>query len=1187
MSRPPSASSSRRVPLLPSSSSPSSAGGFDIALRPMAGPPSESDVASTTRGSSRKGAAARQHSTSSNTTQLTRHDLMLDEDLPRVLEAYFAVDEHRRMSITIAEGEEMLSILCVKSDAASLTRSKSQPDDDAAVAHLRRTALSAHLALAANEPDLIGTLLDPADVLQATNRGGGRRDSDIGGYRISSPDGGGVADGVPSSSATARRVGSQRLGGGQRNASIVRHGSVSSVVGFDLPRQYSARRGTQQPPTTSTAQAPPGAQTYYDVPDNNTRAAAAPVTPSTAAVRPTTAPLHSTPQQTSVTTTAVGTSRSLTTQHNPFPQGGGNSAAAPPSPQYPISFLSMMRLMFPSYPRKVVEKVVLNSLPTPPQVPPRIVVDDTTTLLFRRCRSLSGNIGDSDRGTITQLEIANGCRSLGMDERHLEQLMLRSSSYMKTAMLLDVQQFEARRVVDVLNHVGLPGYALLAQPQKYSPPLSMVNLLCCWDVLRPQLITTPNTILFRKGAATVLLLHPRHSIPSPSFLMMRLMFPSYPRKVVEKVVLNSLPTPPQVPPRIVVDDTTTLLFRRCRSLSGNIGDSDRGTITQLEIANGCRSLGMDERHLEQLMLRSSSYMKTAMLLDVQQFEARRVVDVLNHVGLPGYALLAQPQKYSPPLSMVNLLCCWDVLRPQLITTLNSRQETRLSQLYVFAKQYGMPAVFKVQWGSLLPPPAALDVAGSPKEDGAWASPVHSPLGGSSGSPTPFELSANPSVSASLEVSSTQRTAHHAVAVLPDPLPPSGVDVETDLNTGVDGAPRRWAPPSSESIRLSIDQLALFISLPRRAKLSILPVVASSSTGRSVRATGGASSPSRRAGGAVGTSSAGGSRSTSAMGVDVEGISASNSPRGSALQSPAKKSTPPPQQNPAVTSSTRAARGRVPPQHHPIVSGFRQFGQLETPEEIFSALSGGAGAGLEDRSAGAEVHAHEGFSSTQGPDDDRVHRIGAGGSHDSGAEHHSIDATISEAHEAHTSSTQKHYPSATTLRLRDKLAIRKRCKRDVGDAFSVPFIKQVQGLSVYAHMKQVATGVYPRPPPPVDRPKSAAVPTSSPFYSGTTTTPPRSKHADDYVVLSPRIDTAVVTKLSANERRHTPQLFNFSCKEPPRVATRPNSARPLPPQRTIGDRSLSHVVSRPHAALPVATGNDLSRRWSNGSSTFHN
>lgn len=1010
MSRPPSASSSRRVPLLPSSSSPSSAGGFDIALRPMAGPPSESDVASTTRGSSRKGAAARQHSTSSNTTQLTRHDLMLDEDLPRVLEAYFAVDEHRRMSITIAEGEEMLSILCVKSDAASLTRSKSQPDDDAAVAHLRRTALSAHLALAANEPDLIGTLLDPADVLQATNRGGGRRDSDIGGYRISSPDGGGVADGVPSSSATARRVGSQRLGGGQRNASIVRHGSVSSVVGFDLPRQYSARRGTQQPPTTSTAQAPPAAQTYYDVPDNNTRAAAAPITPSTAAVRPTTAPLHSTPQQTSVTTTAVGTSRSLTTQHNPFPQGGGNSAAAPPSPQYPISFLSMMRLMFPSYPRKVVEKVVLNSLPTPPQVPPRIVVDDTTTLLFRRCRSLSGNIGDSDRGTITQLEIANGCRSLGMDERHLEQLMLRSSSYMKTAMLLDVQQFEARRVVDVLNHVGLPGYALLAQPQKYSPPLSMVNLLCCWDVLRPQ----------------------------------------------------------------------------------------------------------------------------------------------------------------------------------LITTLNSRQETRLSQLYVFAKQYGMPAVFKVQWGSLLPPPAAaLDVAGSPKEDGAWASPVHSPLGGSSGSPTPFELSANPSVSASLEVSSTQRTAQHTVAVLPDPLPPAGVDVEIDLNTGVDGAPRRWTPPSSESIRLSIDQLALFIALPRRAKLSILPVVASSSSGRGVRATGGASSPSRRAGGAVGTSSAGGSRSTSAMGMDIEGISASNSRRGSALQSPAKKSTPPPQQNPAVTSSTRAAIGRVPPQHHPIVSGFRQFGQLETPEEIFSALSGGAGAGLEDRGAGAEVHAHEGFSSTQGPDDDRVHRIGAGGSHDSGAEHHSIDATISEAHEAHTSSTQKHYPSATTLRLRDKLAIEKRCKRDVGDAFSVPFIKQVQGLSVYAHMKQVATGVYPRPPPPVDRPKSAAVPTSSPFYSGTTTTPPRSKHADDYVVLSPRIDTAVVTKLSANERRHTPQLFNFSCKEPPRVATRPNSARPLPPQRTIGDRSLSHVVSRPHAALPVATGNDLSRRWSNGSSTFHN
>jgi hypothetical protein len=869
---------------------------------------------------------------------------MLDEDLPRVLEAYFAVDEHRRMCISVAEGEEMLSILSVRTDAASLTRSKSQPDDDAAVVHLRRTALSAHLALAANEPDLIGSLLEPSDVLQITR--GGRRESQ----------GDFLADGDLAAGPchTARKVGSQRPG--HRSGSFVRHGSVSSVVGFDLSRQYSQRRSL------------PGAQVV-----DTLEGARGGTTPSTTAI----------PQR--VAAAVAVAPLGAVTQQSSVPRGGGGHPPSGPASshhqlsqqqaQFPISFLSMMRLMFPSYPRKVVEKVVLGSLPAAPQIPPRVVVDDTATLLFRRCRALSGNISDSDRGTISQLEIANGCRSLGMDERQLEQLVLRSSSHMKTAMLLDIQLFETRRVVDVLNHVGLPGYALLAQPQKYSPPLSMVNLLCCWDMLRPQ----------------------------------------------------------------------------------------------------------------------------------------------------------------------------------LITTLNSRQETRLSQLYVFAKQYGMPSVFKVQWGSLLPPPPPLADASATKDDGAWASPMSSPLGGG-GSQTPFELSTNGSVTASMEIGSTLRGTVNA-ALLADPVPPQGIDIVTDLNVGVDGAARRWSPPASDSIRLSIDQLALLISIPRRAGLQVMPVVAPTSVAGT--RSGGVSSPTRRGGaGGGGTSSAGGSRSASALGMD-DSVRA-NPP----MPSPPKKITP--------TTSTRdgGRARRMPQESHPVISGFRKFGELETPEAIFSAL--------------ASV-----VASANDADSGDVPEGGVGTDHPSGAvTSASKEEPASEAVVGEVSAGPKHYPSATTMRLRDKLIIEKRCKRDVGNAFNVPFIKQVQGLSVFAHMKQVASGVYPRAPPSVDTPNRGPVATSSPFYS----TALKSKqnkvefHTDDYVVLSPRIETAVVTKLSSNERRHTPQLFNFSCNDPPLVPIRPLSARPLPQQRDIGDRSLCHVVLRPHAAPPVATGNDPSRRFS---STFSN
>lgn len=267
------------------------------------------------------------NSSGGGTHLLSRHDLILEEDISRVLEAYFSVDEHRKMYVTIPEGEEVFRIVGVKSDRAALARLKNAAGDDEQVAALRRSGLSAALLW----------------------------------QHVGLKD---VATALPSPAAAT---------------SPGRHMSAVSVTGL-------------------------------------------------------------------------------------------------------ISFLSLMRAFFPSYPKKVVEKVVMQCIP-PPLPACAVPVVDQARLLFRACRSADGQVDDTDDGFVSYRSLMTTCH--GMDAEQLEAMVLRHSPQMEQYLLADCKAFEELRIADLFRHVHLP--APLLQGTRSVPPLSMLNFIACWEVLRPQL----------------------------------------------------------------------------------------------------------------------------------------------------------------------------------------------------------------------------------------------------------------------------------------------------------------------------------------------------------------------------------------------------------------------------------------------------------------------------------------------------------------------------------------------------------------------------------------------------------------------------------------------------------------------------------------------------------------------------
>lgn len=503
------------------------------------------------------GPAASSSSTAVHHHALSRHDLIMEEDLPRVVEAYFAVDEHRQMFITVSEGEEAFRLIGLKPDRSALLRGQRSQMMAAPQAVSSTTSMASssafppatsHYAAAASSPSYYQT----TSILAGST----------GRAAVSPP------PPPPLQETVSLAISEETTATSMENSTSTAKPPTVRRVNFRTPHSPSNHNNAT---ATTTVFVSPNPKSPRDG-----------LTPPL--------PLSHTSTHHLSTSPSVG-----------FVDHSSSSAQGPLSERR-ISIYNFLRAVFPSYPRTVIERALESLVPAAfaeairvrcaaenetfsnPSAPVNsnsngahhpsmavsgsspstttqrvqrqhgladhsqpssvrstgvapVVVTEAVKKLFLKCihtqldppsssikddhdgrshsyynnHRVAQSDSDALTGTISFAQLVACCP--GADVEQLGILALKASSPVVSLRALDDQRFRQLRLSDLFRHAGLPASHLLSL--KTIPPLSMANLLTYWDVLRPQL--TPQLAVPMQARLAQLVVFLRRYGPKAAF----------------------------------------------------------------------------------------------------------------------------------------------------------------------------------------------------------------------------------------------------------------------------------------------------------------------------------------------------------------------------------------------------------------------------------------------------------------------------------------------------------------------------------------------------------------------------------------------------------------------------------------------------------------------------------------------